>query len=159
DGLLRLLLGHPDLQERAGPARCGAKPAAGSSADRDGQPLSGPHPLSRQAQQPGLCAARGRRFGGAERRLRGRAGGADLGQLPALVRIAMKRALSALLLSAITLAHAAPVDDLTRAAELDNGQMVLKLLLQGVDPNAADVRGRTALLVALQEESDKALES
>ena len=65
----------------------------------------------------------------------------------------------ALLLSGGALVRAAPIDDLTKAAELDNGREVLALLLKGVDPNAVDARGRTALQLALREDSDKALAS
>ena len=55
------------------------------------------------------------------------------------------------------LCRATPVDDLVKAAELNDGRTVLTLLLRGTDPNAPDARGRTALGIALLEESDKAL--
>jgi len=57
------------------------------------------------------------------------------------------------------LAQAGPADDLVLAAELDNGREVMRLLLRGVDPNAADSRGRKALEVALREDSGRALDS
>jgi len=71
----------------------------------------------------------------------------------------IRHAAMALLLSGGALVRAAPIDDLTKAAELDNGREVLALLLKGVDPNAVDARGRTALQLALREDSDKALAS
>lgn len=64
----------------------------------------------------------------------------------------------ALLLS-VGLSLATPADDLVKAAELNDGRTVLALLLRGTDPNAPDARGRTALSIALREESDKALSS
>ena len=56
-------------------------------------------------------------------------------------------------------AQAGPIDDLTAAAELNNGREVLALLVKGVDPNAVDERGRTALNVALREDSGNALDA
>ena len=58
-GLLHLVLGHPDLQERPGLARCRGFRAAGPAADRDRQPLSGARAVPRQDQQPFLCAVCG----------------------------------------------------------------------------------------------------
>ena len=60
---------------------------------------------------------------------------------------------------AATWAHAAPIDDLVIAAELNDGRTVLSLLLKGVDPNQPDGRGRKALFVAAKEDSQRALES
>jgi ankyrin repeat protein len=72
----------------------------------------------------------------------------------------MKKLLPCLLLLTLQgLLQAGPVDELTVAAERNNGSGVLTLLLRGVDPNAADSKGRTALNIALREESDKALDS
>lgn len=72
----------------------------------------------------------------------------------------MRNLLPALLLAVLHgLLQAGPVDELTIAAERNNGSGVLTLLLRGVDPNAADSNGRTALNVALREESDKAFNS
>jgi ankyrin repeat protein len=70
----------------------------------------------------------------------------------------MKRGLALILLLA-SVAQAAPVDELTKAAEFDDGRAVTTLLVRGVDPNARDARGRTALEAALQEGSPHALES
>jgi len=56
-------------------------------------------------------------------------------------------------------ARAAPIDDLTGAAYRNNGRELSALLARGVDPNARDAQGNTALEVALREESAKALES
>ena len=75
----------------------------------------------------------------------------------------MKRLLLAVALaaSAVTAptAHAAPVDDLVIAAEMNDGRAVLSLLLKGVNPNLPDSRGRTALITAIREDSLKALDS
>ncbi|MFT7723971.1 MAG: ankyrin repeat domain-containing protein [Roseateles sp.] len=72
----------------------------------------------------------------------------------------MKTWLTSLALAAATaLAHAAPVDDLVMAAELNDPRGVAALLQQGVDPNLADSRGRTALFTAVREGSLRALES
>ncbi len=57
------------------------------------------------------------------------------------------------------LSAAAPIDDLTQAAELDNAREVLALLQKGVDPNAQDARGRTPLGTALREQSGEAFEA
>lgn len=70
----------------------------------------------------------------------------------------MKRWLAALSLAA-GVAHAAPIDDLVIAAELNDGRTVLSLLMKGVDPNQPDSRGRKALFVAAREESLRALDS
>lgn len=70
----------------------------------------------------------------------------------------MKRIAAIFLVTALT-AHAAPIDDLTKAAEYDDGRTISTLLLRGVDPNATDARGRTALVTALAEGSSKALDS
>jgi len=70
----------------------------------------------------------------------------------------MKAWLAALGLS-LGLAQAAPIDELVTAAELNDGRAVLGLLLKGVDPNQADSRGRTALFVAVREDSLRALDS
>jgi hypothetical protein len=56
-------------------------------------------------------------------------------------------------------AQAGPAEDLTIAAEMDDGRAVTALLLKGVDPNLTDDRGRTALQVALRETSLRALQS
>lgn len=71
----------------------------------------------------------------------------------------MKAWLTALALSAAVSARAAPIDDLVTAAEFNDGRTVLSLLLRGVDPNQADSRGRTALAVAVNEQSLRALDS
>lgn len=49
--------------------------------------------------------------------------------------------------------------DLLQAARLDDGRRTMSLLLRGANPNARDERGQTALLIALKEESEKALKS
>lgn len=67
------------------------------------------------------------------------------------------RSLPLALLLASGLCQATPSDDLVKAAELNDGRSVLSLLLRGIDPNLPDARGRTALGIALREESDKAL--
>lgn len=54
-------------------------------------------------------------------------------------------------------AGAEPLDDLIKAAELDDGRAVQALLNQGLNPNAKDSRGRTALTVAAREKSMNAL--
>lgn len=71
----------------------------------------------------------------------------------------MKAWLATLSLAAATLAHAAPIDDLVMAAEMNDPRAVLSLLLKGVDPNQVDARGRTALFTAVREGSQRALES
>lgn len=71
----------------------------------------------------------------------------------------MKRWLAALAMTAAAAAQAAPIDDFVIAAELNDGRTVVALMLKGVDPNQADSRGRKALFVAVQEESQRALES
>lgn len=68
-------------------------------------------------------------------------------------------AVVALALCATVAAHAAPIDDLVIASEMNDGRAVLNLLLKGVDPNQPDARGRKAIFIALQEESDRALDS
>jgi len=71
----------------------------------------------------------------------------------------MKRTwFASLLLAAAAVAHAAPIDDFVTAAELDDVRGIAKLLGQGLDPNQADARGRTALFTALREGSQRALE-
>ena len=55
-GLLHLVFGHPDFQERAGPARCRRFRAAGPAADRNRQPLSGAGAVPGQDQQSVLRA-------------------------------------------------------------------------------------------------------
>ncbi len=50
-------------------------------------------------------------------------------------------------------------DDLIWAARRDDGHRAMTLLLRGANPNARDERGQTALLIALKEESEKALKS
>lgn len=49
--------------------------------------------------------------------------------------------------------------DLIWAARRDDGHRAMTLLLRGADPNTRDERGQTALLIALKEESEKALKS
>lgn len=71
----------------------------------------------------------------------------------------MKAWMAALTLAAATAVHAAPVDDLLIAAEMNDGSAVLGLLLKGVDPNQADSRGRKAIFIAVREQSLKALDS
>ena len=71
----------------------------------------------------------------------------------------MKRWWAGIGLALACAAHAAPIDDLVIAAELNDGRGVLSLLLKGVDPNLPDSRGRKALFVAAKEESLRAIES
>jgi len=71
----------------------------------------------------------------------------------------MKRWLAALTLVAAAAVHAAPVDELVIASEMNDGRAVLGLLLKGVDPNQADSRGRKAIFMAVREESLRALDS
>ncbi|MGQ3053883.1 MAG: ankyrin repeat domain-containing protein [Roseateles sp.] len=71
----------------------------------------------------------------------------------------MKSWLAGLTLSAALLTQAAPIDDLVKAAEMDDGRTVLGLLLKGVDPNQHDARGRRAIFVAVHEGSQRALDS
>ncbi|MDC8785301.1 ankyrin repeat domain-containing protein [Roseateles koreensis] len=54
---------------------------------------------------------------------------------------------------------AAPIDDLVLAAELDDGRTITRLLVNGVDPNGHDERGRVALPTAIREDADKAFRS
>lgn len=67
------------------------------------------------------------------------------------------RALPVALLLVAGPCWATSADDLVKAAELNDGRAILTLLVRGTDPNAPDARGRTALGMALREESDKAL--
>lgn len=71
----------------------------------------------------------------------------------------MRTRFAALALCAAFAAHAAPIDDLVIASEMNDGRTVMNLLLKGVDPNQPDARGRKALFVALKEDSDRALDS
>lgn len=71
----------------------------------------------------------------------------------------MKAWLATLAFGWVSLAQAAPVDDLVIAAELNDGRAVLGLLLKGVDPNQPDSRGRKAIFIATREESLRALDS
>lgn len=71
----------------------------------------------------------------------------------------MKAWLSGAALAAAMAAQAAPIDDLTFAAEMNDPREVLGLLLKGVDPNLPDSRGRKAIFVALRENSLRALDS
>ncbi len=67
-----------------------------------------------------------------------------------------------LLLAAALLAgaaQAAPIDDLVAAAEFDNAREVRTQLVRGVDPNAKDQRGRTAMGMALREGSSDAFKA
>ncbi|PZP28506.1 MAG: hypothetical protein DI603_19190 [Roseateles depolymerans] len=64
------------------------------------------------------------------------------------------------LLAALALpASAEPLDDLIKAAEMDDGRTVSTLLNQGLNPNAQDARGRTALTVAAREQARAALQA
>lgn len=64
------------------------------------------------------------------------------------------------LLAALALpALAEPLDDLIKAAEMDDGRTVSTLLNQGLNPNAQDARGRTALTVAAREQARAALQA
>jgi uncharacterized protein len=71
----------------------------------------------------------------------------------------MRALLAALIWAAASAAQATQVDDLVKAAEMNDPRTVLALLLKGVDPNLTDQRGRTALFTAVREGSQKALES
>nr|WP_295079914.1 ankyrin repeat domain-containing protein [uncultured Roseateles sp.] len=66
---------------------------------------------------------------------------------------------SSLLLGVMGASLAAPIDDLVLAAELDDGRTVSQMVAAGVDPNALDSRGRSALAIAIKEDSDKAVKS
>jgi len=66
---------------------------------------------------------------------------------------------SCLLLGVMGVSQAAPIDDLVLAAELDDGRAVSQMVAAGVDPNALDARGRSALAIAIKEDSDKAVKS
>jgi len=66
---------------------------------------------------------------------------------------------SCLLLGLMGASRAAPIDDLVLAAELDDGRAVSQMVAAGVDPNALDARGRSALAIAIKEDSDKAVKS
>lgn len=75
----------------------------------------------------------------------------------------MKR-LIPLLLLAVSMAGAAEpaapmVESMMKSAELDDGRTITTLLLRGVDPNARNARGMTALHVSVREDSGKALDS
>jgi ankyrin repeat protein len=69
------------------------------------------------------------------------------------------RVIAWLLALAATAGQAAPIDELVIAAEMNEPRAVLALLLKGVDPNQPDSRGRTALFVAVRENSLRALDS
>lgn len=66
--------------------------------------------------------------------------------------------LAALALSAAALAHAAPIDQMVIAAEMNDGRTVRSLLLKGVDANQADGQGRKPIFIAVREDSLNALE-
>lgn len=66
---------------------------------------------------------------------------------------------SSLLLGLMGASLAAPIDDLVLAAELDDGRAVSQMVAAGIDPNALDSRGRSALAIAIKEDSDKAVKS
>lgn len=70
----------------------------------------------------------------------------------------MKLLLRALpLLALVANVCAAPVDELVTAVRRDSDSSVKNLLEQGVNPNDKDEKGQTALTVAIQEQSGKAL--
>ncbi len=71
----------------------------------------------------------------------------------------MKAWLASLAFAAVAVAHAAPIDDLVMAAEMNDPRVVAELLHKGVDPNLTDARGRTALFTAVREGSQRALEA
>ncbi|MFN3861115.1 MAG: ankyrin repeat domain-containing protein [Roseateles sp.] len=71
----------------------------------------------------------------------------------------MKRWLVALTLAAAGLAQAVSVDDFVKAAEFNDPRLIQQQLQQGIDPNLADSRGRTALFTAVREGSQRALEA
>lgn len=71
----------------------------------------------------------------------------------------MKRWLAALTMAAAGLAQAVSVDDFVKAAEFNDPRVIQQQLQQGIDPNLADSRGRTALFTAVREGSQRALEA
>lgn len=58
-----------------------------------------------------------------------------------------------LVATAFSSANADDRDDLFHAINLDNGRMAAGLLERGVDPNAVDEKGQTALLAAIRDGS------
>ncbi len=56
-------------------------------------------------------------------------------------------------------ALAAPLDELIKAAEMDDARTVQALLDAGLNPNMQDAKGRTALTVAAREQSAAALQA
>ncbi|MBV8379241.1 MAG: ankyrin repeat domain-containing protein [Paucibacter sp.] len=56
-------------------------------------------------------------------------------------------------------AHADGIDDLSTAAYRDNASAVTTLLVQGVNPNQRDAKGRTPLDVAIHFDNDRALQA
>ena len=70
----------------------------------------------------------------------------------------MKKIIYPIVFSLIsTLSLAAPVDDLMVAVKRDSDISARDLIRAGVDVNALDKNGRTALTVAIQEQSAKVL--
>ncbi|MGD9586812.1 MAG: ankyrin repeat domain-containing protein [Brachymonas sp.] len=70
----------------------------------------------------------------------------------------MKKLLCALLAAgSVSIALAGPVDDLVTATRRDSDVTVQNLLGQGVDVNAVDSEGHTALTIAIHEKSMKVL--
>ncbi|HEY4084261.1 MAG TPA: ankyrin repeat domain-containing protein [Burkholderiaceae bacterium] len=64
-----------------------------------------------------------------------------------------------LLLVSGSAVHATTADDLTTAAYRDNASAITTLLLRGVDPNARDSQGRSALEQAMREQNMKAFDA
>ena len=66
---------------------------------------------------------------------------------------------AAVLAAAGALAHADATDDFFTAVTRDNGGNITELVRRGVDPNARDAKGQTALVIAMREENLKVAEA
>ena len=72
----------------------------------------------------------------------------------------IRRAVAAAVLAAAgALAHADATDDFFTAVKRDNGGNITELVRRGVDPNARDAKGQTALVIAMREENLKVAEA
>ena len=89
-GLFLSFAGMVTYKNARKPARCGEGRAAGSSADRDGQPLSGAGPAAWQAQRAGLRGAYGDLPGEREGGVTGGAGERGGDECPAVVYLAVR---------------------------------------------------------------------